>query len=77
MDTLRKEVEHVMVNISTPDFGRSEKYELLDKIKPAAEYTTIMGSLVYMPVGDDEPSLAHPRIRQSNSKYRKKKRTTA
>ena len=50
VDTLKKEVKHVMVNISTPDFGRSEKYELLDKIKPAAEYTTITGGLVYVPV---------------------------
>ena len=77
VDTLRKEVEHVLVNISVPNFGWSEKYGLLAEIKPGAEYTTITGGLVYVAVDDEEPSLTHPRIRRTNSKYRKKKRTTA
>ena len=77
VDTLRKEVEHVLVNISAPDFGWSEKHGLLAKIKPRAEYTTISGGLVYVPVDEDEPGLTYRRIRQSNSKYRKKKRMIA
>ena len=52
VDTLRKEVERFLVNISTPNFGWSEKYGLLAEIKPAAEYTTITGGLVYVPVDD-------------------------
>ena len=72
VDTLRKEVEHVLVNISVPNFSWSEKYGLLAEIKPEAEYTTITGGLVYVAVDEDEPSLTHPRIRRTNSKYRKK-----
>ena len=77
VDTLGKEVEHVLVNISVPNFGWSEKYGLLAEIKPDAEYTTITGGLVYLAVDDKEPSLIHARIRRTNSNYRKKKRTTA
>ena len=77
VDTLRKEVEHVLVNISIPNFGWSEKYGLLAEIKPAAEYATITGGVVYVPVDGEEPSLTHPRIRPTNNKYRKKKRTTS
>ena len=73
VETLRKKVEHAMVNISTPYFGWSEKYGLLAEIKPAAEYTTIAGGLVYVPVDKDAPSLINARIRRSNSKYGKKK----
>ena len=69
VDTLRKEVEHALVNISCPNWGWSDKYGLLAEIKPAAEYTTITGGLVYVPVDEDEPELTHPRIRRSNSKY--------
>ena len=32
VDTLRKEVEHVLVNISVPNFGWSEKYGLPRKL---------------------------------------------
>ena len=77
MDTLRKEVEHALVHISCSNWGWSDKYGLLAKIKPAAEYTTITGGLVCVPVDEDEPELIHPRIRRTNSKYRTKKRTTA
>ena len=66
----------MLVNISVPNFGWSEKYGLLAEIKPDAEYTAITGGLVYVAVDDEEPSLTHPRIRRTNSKYRKKKRTT-
>ena len=53
VDLLRKEVEHVLVNISVPNLGWSEKYGLLAEIKPDAEYTTITSGLVYVAVDDE------------------------
>ena len=68
VDTLRKEVEHVMVNISTPHWGWSAKYGLLPEIKPAAKYITTTGGLVYVPVDNNEPGLTHTGMRSINIK---------
>ena len=65
---LKKEVEHVLVNISTPNWGWSDKYGLIAEIKSVAEYTTITSGHVDVPVDEDEPELTRPRISCSNSK---------
>ena len=71
---IRKEVEHVLVEISVPAFFWSGKYGLLGEIRPTAAYNTLSG-LNYRKPDDKESDLTHPRIKKSNSKYRKGKRT--
>ena len=72
VDTLRKEVEHVLVDISCPAFVWSGKLGLLGEIRPLAAYTELTG-LTYKPPDGEEPALTHPRIQNKNSKFRKEK----
>ena len=69
VDTLQKEVEHAMIKIMCPHWLWAGKFGLLAEIKPAAEYATITGGLVYVPVDEDVPSLTYPRIKRSNTKF--------
>ena len=59
VDTLRKEVEHVLVEISVPTFFWSGKYSLLGEIRPTAAYITLF-RLNYRKPDDEDPDLTHP-----------------
>ena len=58
VDTLRKEVDHVLVEISVPAFFWSGKYDLLGEIGPTTAYNTLSG-LNYRKPDDKEPDLNH------------------
>ena len=60
VDTLQKEVEHAMIKIMCPHWTWAGKFGLLAEIKPAAEYATTTGGLVYEPVSDNVPDLFSP-----------------
>ena len=72
VDTLRKEVEHVLVDISCPAFFWSGKWGLLGEIRSGAAYTELTG-LTYRPPDEEEPDFIHPRLKKKNSKFGKKK----
>ena len=76
VDTLQKEVEHAMIKIMCPHWTCAGKFGLLAEIKTAAEYATITGGLVYVPVNEDVPSLFHLDTRRTTSSYRKKRCAT-
>ena len=75
VDTLRKEVKHVLVEISVPAFFWSGKYGLLDEVRPTAAYNT-SSELNYRKPDDEEPDPT-PRASTNQIVNQKKKKDSS
>ena len=71
-DTLHKELEHVLVDISVRGFDWSVHYGLLAEARSASNYKTTTNPTYFDP-GFIEPPMTEPSIKEATSDFEREK----